>query len=196
MLMEDLFPQCLICTNMNTYCKELLWCHIIDGFTVCMPVTATHRALKLSCRPLPADLHVACLKVPFFAWNLCIQTQPHDIHLVPETEWITPVRVGTASPGAARFPSHCGRLGCTLRGGTCACQMLFSLSFPNLLISFCSEQTKSPSEPENPVQATFLFAVLVSLAHCIICVNDKDKKCVFSCFYCPSCVLKVCLLWC
>lgn len=66
-------------------------------------------------------------------------------------------RVGTASPGAARFPSHCGRLGRTLRGGTCACQMLFSLSFPNLLISFCSERTKKARQSQQkPRRATFL----------------------------------------
>lgn len=137
-----------------------------------MPVTAdgTESTERVSQATLicswQVDLHVACLSVPvLFAWNLCIQTRPHNIHLVPETEWITPVRSGhslaRALPG---FPTRRGRLGCTLSGGTCACQMLFSLSFPNLPISlfFCffvlfpANKNKSLSVPEK--QVTFLFS--------------------------------------
>lgn len=113
------------------------------------------------------------LKAPF-AWNLCIQTEPHDVHLVPETEWFTLVRVGTASQGPAKLPSY-GMLGCTLCSGTCACQMLFSLSYPNLLINLYSEHHKIC--PRQKTRSGYnSFTVLVALAHCISCVNDKKIR--------------------
>lgn len=168
---------------MNTYCKHLLWCHIIDGFTVStcacqlLQTTLNFLAGHINC-PLPCTWPASR---SLFAWNLCIQTKPHDIHLVPETEWITPVRVGTASPGAARFPSHCGRLGCTLRSGTCACQMLFSLSFPNLLISCCSEQTKKAyqSQEKNQLRLHFFCCVRVISILYFMCKWRRLEMCFF-----------------
>lgn len=191
MLSEGIFPQRLTCyttycTYMIAYCKPWLHHRYIYSIYLCMLVIADHtphwmylvghsNGLSL------VDLHMACpAPRSLFAWNLCIQIQPHDIHLVPETEWMTPARVGIASPGAARFPSHHGRLGCTLCGGTCACQMLFSLSFPNLLISFCSERQKACKSQKTQCRLHFLCRV--SLAHCISCENDRDnKKQVLSC---------------
>lgn len=92
------------------------------------------------------DLHVP--RSSFCMKSVYSNTTPWYSSGTRVSEWIMPVRVGTASLGTARFPSHCRRLGCTLHGGTCACQMLFSLSRPNVLISFCCERTKSVSEPK------------------------------------------------
>lgn len=106
-----------------------------------------------------------------------------------------PVRVGTASPGTARFPSHYGRLGCMLRGGTCACQMLFSLSFPNLLISFRSEQQKACQSQNTSSGSIFFRCVVISTLY-FMCKLQKIRN-VFSCFNCPLCILEAlfpCLL--
>lgn len=112
--------------------------------------------------------------------EMCVFKHNPMIFIWYQRRWITLVRVGTASQGAAKIPSYCGRLGCTLCGGTCACQMLFSLSFPNLLISLYfvpsnNRKKNSLSEPETRLQATFL-----SLCLC----HQNDKKCLFRCC-CP-----------
>lgn len=110
--------------------------------------------------------------------EICVfKHNPHDSHLVPETEWIMPVRVGTA-----RSPSKPWEAWLLARRWHL--RLLFSLSFPNLPISFPPEQQqhKSLSGPEKqfslPFSPPFLFffltpAALLSLAHCVLCANDK-----------------------
>lgn len=131
-----------------------------------MPVTAENtQSIETSPQatfifsPLQVELHVACLGVSFCMKSVYSKTSSRSssgsrarVNHGCESGY------STGSPGAARFPSNCGRLGCTLRGSTCTCQMLFSLSFPNLLRVFVpSEQKDSPSQKT----LTFLFA------HCI-----------------------------
>lgn len=107
------------------------------------------------------DLHVACLEVPF-AWNLCIQTQPHDIHLVPERvsesclwEWAQP---RWALPG---FPPTVGGL---------AAHSAAAPALAKCCSIFPFQMYKQHVRARNPVQATFL---LLCLCHCL---NDKKEE--------------------
>lgn len=93
--------------------------------------------------PLQVELHVACLGVSFCMKSVYSKTSSRSssgsrdrVNHGCESGY------STGLPGAARFPSNCGRLGCTLRGSTCTCQMLFSLSFPNLLWVFVLSEQK------------------------------------------------------
>lgn len=197
MSLQGMFPQCCIscityCTYMNTQprCKYFLWSHITDGFTVvtnaCHLLQKTHIHYRWvflgghGNRLSVVDLHVACLEVPF-AWNLCIQTQPHDIHLVPET-------VNHACESGHSLAGHCQVS--LLLWEAWLHALRWHLRLPNVVQSFlskstdqflfCSEQQKSLSDPENQFRLHFFRCA---------CVIRNDKKCVFSLLLsltCPS----------
>lgn len=139
MFSKETSPLCLISTYTNTWCKL--------SMSACQLQHRTCKALRLSHRP-HSFFHCrwSCTwpaSAFLFAWNLCIQKQARGLHLVAETvNYGCESGYSTGLPGAARFPSNCGRLGCTLRGSTCTCQMLFSLSFPNLLWVFVLSEQK------------------------------------------------------
>lgn len=128
---------------------------------------------------------LACgLKEVLSAWSLCIHTQPHDIHWISETEWVMPRRVGTASPSTARFPSHCGTLGCRRCGGTCVCQM-FSLSFSNPKLFFLNtyflvRSNKRFVRARKSVQATFFCTTRLTSTLNFRCENNREKNRVYS----------------
>lgn len=108
MLLEDMFPKCLICTYMNTYCKRLLWCHIIDGFTVstyaCQLLQTTHRALKVS--PRPHELSITNR----LARGLPRGPYLHEICVFKHTPWYssgTRDRVNHACESGHSLAGHC-----------------------------------------------------------------------------------------
>lgn len=97
-------------------------------------------------------------------------------------EWAQP------RPALPGFPSHGGRLGRTLRGGTCACQMLFSLSFPNLPISFCSRRTKKKARQSQKTtkRAAFLPPCVRVLSTLHFMCQRQTKEFACSCLNSPS----------
>lgn len=98
--------------------------------------------------PLQVELHVACLGVSFCMKSVYSKTSSRASSGTRDrVNHACESGHSTGLPGAARFPSKRGRLGCKLCGSTCTCQMLFSLSFPNLLCFFVlSEQKGFPSQ--------------------------------------------------
>lgn len=98
--------------------------------------------------PLQVELHVACLGVSFCMKSVYSKTSSRSSSGTRDrVNHACESGHSTGLPGAARFPSKRGRLGCKLCGSTCTCQMLFSLSFPNLLWFFVlSEQKGFPSQ--------------------------------------------------
>lgn len=112
-----------------------------------------------------------------FACNLCIQTRAPNPRLVPDTERM-------ASPGALLpgFPAQPPAR--EARQQTCACQMLFSLSFPNLpILAFYQifylsskwtkiyDVNKCKGDKKKNEATFFCFPVLVSVPW-----RDNEKR--------------------
>lgn len=134
------------------------------------------------------DLHVACLEVPF-AWNLCIQTQPHDIHLVPET-------VNHACESGHSLAGHCQVS--LLLWEAWLHALRWHLRLPNVVQSFLSKSTdklfflfwatKTLSEPEKQFRLHFFLCAHVISTLYFMCKWQKDKKCVLSLLLSLTCL--------
>lgn len=155
-----------------------------------MPVTAdgtesTERVLQatLIC-PWQVDLHVASMSL-FYLHGICVFKHDLIIFIWYQRQsesclW----EVGTASPGRCQvsLPAVGGlaaRSAVAPALAKCCSVFPFQIyrSVCFLFFLFPANKNKSLSAPEK--QATFLFPVLVSLAHNILCASDKDKKLVF-----------------